>query len=76
MFLLFFYSSKERYQLRGVCLEDFDTQYTIVNKTHLVGNMNSLMIYKDEQWNIVDKTDIRGVKNNRIYLSKIIIFTC
>ena len=55
------FSSKVRYQLRGVCTDDFDTQFTIVNKTHLIGNLDSVMMYKDGTWNIVDKTDLRGV---------------
>ena len=60
-----------QYQLRGSCNHEFDTnrqfdtQYTLINTTHLIGNLNTLMIYDKNfsfpKWSIVDKTDIRGV---------------
>ena len=60
--LFFFCSSEVQFQLRGSCIDDFDTQFTLINRTHLIGNMNSLMIYDNvSQWDIVDKSDLRGV---------------
>ena len=46
-----------RFQLRGVCqYSGLDTQYTMLNSSYMIGNINTVISKRDtDGWSIVDK---------------------
>ena len=49
--------SPVRFQLRGVCetWPGMDSQYTMVNSSHMIGNMKNVIIKNNDGWAILDK---------------------